>query len=155
MFTARLPNAPRVALVGCSAAKLKHAAPARELYTSGMFRAALAYAERTCDALLIVSAYHGVIAPNTVIGPYNRNLRLACKAERVVWGGRTIETLLPAFKVPPLLVILAGQLYADALACGAYQHDLPQPEEPLRGIAGFGPRIAWLKTNTPARSAAA
>jgi hypothetical protein len=155
MFIDPLPNAPRVALVGCSAAKLKYAAPARELYTSGMFRAALAYAERNCDALLIVSAYHGVVAPNALVGPYNRSLRLASKAERVAWGERTIASLLPSFKVPPQLVILAGQLYADALACGAYQHDLPWPEEPLRGIAGFGPRITWLRTNTRATGAAA
>jgi len=155
MFTEPLPNAPRVALVGCSASKLKHPAPARELYTSGLFRAALAYAEGTCDALLVVSAFHGVLAPNTVIGPYNRSLRHASKAERTVWGDRTIADLLPAFGVPPQLVILAGQLYADVLACGARQHDLPRPEEPLRGIAGFGPRITWLKTHTPPCGAAA
>ena len=34
MFTEKKPGAPRVALVGCSASKLQHSAPARELYTS-------------------------------------------------------------------------------------------------------------------------
>ena len=71
MFTEKKPGAPRVALVGCSATKLKHAAPARELYTSALFRAAYAYAETTCAAVLIVSAFHGVVAPKAVIRPYD------------------------------------------------------------------------------------
>ena len=40
-----------------------------------------------------------------------------------------IKDLLPSFPVPPQLVILAGQLYADPLARGALEHGLPQPEE--------------------------
>src|SRR5580700_10605924 len=105
MFTERLPNAPRVALVGCSAQRLAHAAPARELYTSALFRASLAYAEATCGATVIVSAYHGAVAPNALIGPYARNLRLASKADRVAWGERTVGQVLHSFRgVPPQLV---------------------------------------------------
>jgi hypothetical protein len=155
MFTEPLPNALRVALVGCSASKLQHPAPARELYTSALFRTSLAYAEGTCDALLIVSALHGVIAPNAVIGPYDRSLRQYNKREREGWGVRTIGHLLPAFEVPPQLVILAGTLYADALAYGAHWHSLPRPKTPLRGVTGFGLRLQWLKARTPANGAAA
>jgi hypothetical protein len=155
MFTHRQRNAPRVALVGCSASKLNHPAPARELYTSALFRASFAYAEGTCNALLIVSAFHGVVAPNAVIGPYDRSLRECNKREREGWGVRTIGHLLPSFEVPPQLVILAGSLYAQALAYGAHWHNLPRPETPLRGVAGFGPRLEWLKTRTPANGAAA
>jgi len=103
--------------------------------------------------VLIVSAFHGVIAPNAVIGPYDRTLRQLGKSDRERWGVRTIGQLLPSFEVRPQLVILAGALYADALAHGAHWHNLPRPEEPLRGIAGCGPRIAWLQANIPAASA--
>src|SRR4051812_7966210 len=118
MFTEKKPEAQRVALVGCSAAKLKKSAPARELYTSGLFRAAYDYAETTCDATLIASAFYGVVAPKAVIHPYDRSLRQYTKREREDWGVRTIGQLLPSFTAPPQLVILAGKLYADALAHG-------------------------------------
>jgi hypothetical protein len=148
MFTQKKPKAQRVALVGCSAAKLKKSAPARELYTSALFRASYDYAETTCNATLIVSAFYGVVAPKSVISPYDRTLRQYTKREREDWGVRTIGQLLPSFTEPPQLVVLAGKLYADALAHGAHWHNLPRPEEPLRGIAGCGPRVTWLKANT-------
>jgi hypothetical protein len=135
--------------VGCSASKLNRPAPAREFYTSSLFRASYEYAEKTCDAVLIVSAFYGAVAPKAVIRSYDRSLRQYNKREREDWGVRTIGQLLPSFKVPPQLVILAGKLYADALAHGAHWHNLPRPEEPLCGIAGIRPRVAWLKENTP------
>lgn len=152
MFTEKMHGALRVALVGCSASKLKKSAEARELYTSALFRAAYDYAEKTCDAVLIVSAFYGVVAPKAVIQPYDRSLRQYNKREREDWGVRTVGQILPSFKVPPQLIILAGKLYADALAHGAHWHNLPRPEEPLRGIVGCGPRVKWLKANTTGRS---
>ena len=89
MFTEKKPGAPRVALVGCSASKLKKSAPARELYTSALFRAAYEYAEKTCDAILIASTFYGVVAPKAVIRPYDRSLRKYNKREREHWGVRT------------------------------------------------------------------
>ncbi|WP_372518204.1 DUF6884 domain-containing protein [Polyangium jinanense] len=59
MFTQAKPGASRVALVGCSARKLDHAAPARKFYTSALFRATVAYAEATCNAVRVVSALYG------------------------------------------------------------------------------------------------
>jgi hypothetical protein len=61
-----------------------------------------------------------------------------------------VGQLLPTFKIPPQLVLLAGKLYADALMYGAHWHDLPRPEQPLRGIVGCGVRVSWLQANTPA-----
>lgn len=149
MFTEKRPGAPRVALVGCSASKLKQSAEARELYTSALFRASYDYAQKTCDATLIVSAFYGAIAPKAVIRPYDRSLRQYSKREREDWGVRTIGQFLPTFKLPPQLVILADKLYGDALAHGAHWHNLPRPEQPLSGIAGIRPRVAWLRKNTP------
>jgi hypothetical protein len=145
MFTQKKPGAPRVALVGCSAAKLKRAAPARELYTSALFRAAYAYADKTCDGVLIVSAFYGVVAPKAVIRPYDRSLRRYSKSDREDWGVRTVGQVLPSFALPPQLIILAGNVYADALVYGAHWHDLPLPEQPLTGIRGCGPRVKWLR----------
>lgn len=150
MFTEKKLGAPRVALVGCSASKLKKSAPARELYTSALFRTSYEYAEKTCDVVLIASAFYGVVAPSAVIRPYDRNLRQYNKDERENWGVRTVGQILPSFELPPQLVILAGKVYADALLYGAHWHNLPRPEVPLTGIVGCGARVKWLKANTPA-----
>jgi hypothetical protein len=79
-------------------------------------------------------------------------LRQYNKREREDWGVRTIGQLLPSCKIPPQLVVLAGKEYADALAYGAHWHNLPKPEEPLRGIIGCGPRVVWLKANAPSNA---
>ncbi|XYI04131.1 DUF6884 domain-containing protein [Sorangium sp. So ce1128] len=127
-----------------------HSAPAHEFHTSALFRTAYDYAERTCDAVLIVSAFYGAVAPKAVLRPYDRSLRLYNKREREDWGVCTVGQLLPSFELPPQLVVLAGTLYAGALAQGAHWHNLPRPEEPLRAIAGCGSRVKWLRANTPA-----
>jgi hypothetical protein len=144
MFTEPLPDAPRVALVGCSAQKLDHEAAASIFYTSALFRASFEYAQKTCDAILIVSAFYGLVTPHQVLQPYDRSLAIYGKREREDWGVRTIGQLPMAFQKPQL-VILAGKLYAEALTYGAHWHALPRPEEPLRGISGVGPRVRWLR----------
>ncbi|MDC0749983.1 DUF6884 domain-containing protein [Polyangium mundeleinium] len=149
MFTEKQPGAKRVALVGCSALKSKKSAPAKDFYTSALFRAAYAYAEKTCDVVVIVSAFYGAVAPKTVLQPYDRSLRKVRKNDREDWGARTIGELWPMLNPPPQLVILAGKVYADALVHGAHWHNLPRPEEPLRKIRGCGARVAWMKANTP------
>lgn len=68
-------------VVPCGAAKVDHAAPARDLYTGSAFRHALRAAEgeaaataRDCgvDAeVLILSALHGLVRLDQVLEPYN------------------------------------------------------------------------------------
>lgn len=151
MFSAMKPGARRVALVGCSMRKLARSAPARELYTSGLFRAAIAYAEATCDDIRVVSALYGAVTLDARLEPYDRNLRSLGKGDREAWGVRTVGEVLGRFEVPPVLVILAGKVYEDALVYGAHWHNLPRPEVPLQGIRGCGARIAWLAGETRSR----
>lgn len=63
--------------MGCSAAKLKHSAPARKFYTLGLFRASHDYAEKTCEAVRIASAFCGIVTPNSVIHPRDPSARPA------------------------------------------------------------------------------
>src|SRR3546814_14699200 len=63
-----------VFLVACVAAKLDRPAPARDLYASPWFQKARAYVERQGGAWFILSAKHGLIAPETVIAPYAETL---------------------------------------------------------------------------------
>jgi hypothetical protein len=64
-----------VAIIGCGKSKLDHAAPARDLYTGSLFRAALAHAEATADLVLIASAKHGLLRTSEPIEPYEQKLR--------------------------------------------------------------------------------
>lgn len=145
MFTEAHPDAKRVALVGCSASKLKRRAPARDLYTSMLFRAAYAFAEKTCDRIVIVSALYGAISPDEEISPYDRKLDEYGKADREAWGARAILQALKKGEPSPVFVILAGKLYADALLYGAHWQNLPHPEMPLAGLSGVGVRVRWLR----------
>lgn len=71
-------------VIPCSAAKLDHAAPARDLYTGTMFRHTLANVERMAAVdnaeglgparVLILSARYGLIDLDTVIEPYEQRM---------------------------------------------------------------------------------
>lgn len=64
-----------IMVIPCGAAKLDHAAPAAELYTSSAFRAALAAAlnqvDGNRDQVLIMSALHGLVGLDEVLEPYD------------------------------------------------------------------------------------
>lgn len=78
------PSPSPVFLVACVAAKLDRPAPARDLYASPWFQKARAYVERQGGAWFILSAKHGLIAPETVIAPYDETLGVgACNHDGV------------------------------------------------------------------------
>jgi hypothetical protein len=83
----------RVGLVGCVKEKLEYAAPAKELYTSPLFVGRRRWVERTCDRWFILSALHGLVAPDQRLEPYDETLRTASKAARQVWSERVLEDL--------------------------------------------------------------
>lgn len=76
----------RIALVSRVKSKRAAASPARELYTSQLFRGLRAYAEAHADARHILSAEHGVLRPDDVIAPYERTLTMMPKRDRVARG---------------------------------------------------------------------
>jgi hypothetical protein len=143
MFTPFAPDAPRVALVGCSKEKLERPAPAQAFYTSSLFAAALAYAQASCAEVYIVSAKYDLLKLDEIVHPYDLKLDELRKAERENWGCRAVSTFQDR-KVKPRLVVLAGKLYAEALTYGAHWHNMPRPEQPLAKVSGVGARIARL-----------
>lgn len=76
------PSPSPVFLVACVAAKLDRPAPARDLYASPWFQKARAYVERQGGAWFILSAKHGLTAPETVIAPYDETLGAMQAGER-------------------------------------------------------------------------
>jgi len=130
-----------VVLVGCGKAKLPRLAPARDLYTGGLFRQARAYAEKHADAWLILSAKHGVIHPDDVIAPYDVSMNDLTAAERAAWGEKVRRVLHELGAWDKTLVLLAGEKYEGAVK-GA-----PRVLRPLEGLE-MGYRRRWFKLNT-------
>lgn len=74
----------RFIIIGCTKGKLDHAAPARDLYTSALFKGRRSYAEREvaegrAAAWFIMSAQHGLIDPDRVTKPYDMTIATQSK----------------------------------------------------------------------------
>ncbi len=132
-----------VYLVACVAAKLDYAAEARELYISPWFRKARAYVERTGSPWLILSAKHGLIAPGTVIEPYDATLGAMDAPARCLWGARVLDELARVVDVAAPLIVLAGRSYRDPLWPSIAAH----ATAPMEGL-GIGEQLAWLSRAT-------
>lgn len=136
----------RIGLVGCASAKLSRPAPARELYTSQLFRKASFFAEATCERWYILSAKHGIVAPDEVLEPYDvklgRGHRDPAKDAPPIWdwAAKVIDQLTAALAdVPdPLLVTLAGEQYRTILFKLTWPHEVP-----MKGL-GIGEQLGWL-----------
>jgi hypothetical protein len=143
--------APTVVLVGCVAAKLDRPAPARDLYTSPLFRFRRAHAERSGLPWLILSAEHGLVEPERVVAPYDTALASLPAARRAGWGESVAAELERRFGD---LGGLAFEVHAGADYVEAIRPPLRRRGAsvivPLRGMA-IGEQLQWYSTNQSAR----
>lgn len=118
-------------LVSCGAAKLPHPAPARGLYTGSLYTAARAWVERRIrdgevDGWRILSARHGILAPDQVIGPYEATMETKTVDELRRWT-YSVDT---AVRLPGLGLGLGawstygGHITLTILAAGSYAKPL-------------------------------
>src|SRR5688500_18134199 len=105
----------RVALVSCVKSKLNRPAPAKDLYTSPLFRALRTYAESHADAWYILSAEHGLVHPDQVLAPYERTVNRLDRAERLQWAEKVRLDLASRLPAGADVVILAGGRYREGL----------------------------------------
>ncbi len=132
-----------IVLVGCVKSKLTHPAPAKDLYTSPLFGKERHYAEATGKPWFILSAEHGLVAPDRVLAPYELQLSDTPRSYRQAWGAKVVGQLQKA--AGPLdgttIEAHAGAAYTDAIRDrlrDAGAHVL----EPLKGLT-LGQRLAW------------
>lgn len=104
-------SGPILFVVPCGRAKLPRPAPARELYTGTMFTFGLAVVEAEADLtvelgvdarVVILSACHGFLHPDTVVEPYDLAMTQP--------GSVTADTL--AIQLANLLGEQGGEVYA-------------------------------------------
>ena len=142
--------ASHLLLVTCVKEKLDRPAPARDLYTSALFKKERAYAEHSDLPWFILSAEHGLVAPDEWLAPYERYLPDTPRSYRTAWGGWVVERL----------EVLAGPLRGRTIeihAGSSYVASLREPLtakgarlfEPLNGLT-MGQRLAWYDMATPA-----
>lgn len=134
-----------IGLVACSAGKLDRAAPARELYTSDLFRKSLAFARSCCSATYVVSALYGLVEIEQVIEPYDKTVARMSVVERTRWAAEIAEQVI-ARHGRELYAILAGKAYAYPLYCELFDRG-GFITEPLRGMQ-IGERLSWLAAQT-------
>jgi hypothetical protein len=131
-----------VGLVACCQSKLRVPAPACDLYTSPLFRAARNYAEWRYghERWFILSAKYGFVDPSTVLEPYDFSLRQLSAAARAAWSRRVGDELAERFAATTVLWIHAGAAY-----CQAVRHAATHPiETPVAGLR-IGQQLAWYR----------
>lgn len=151
-----------IALVSCAQTKLetREPVPARDLYTSSLFIKSRAWAEANADHWFILSAFHGVVAPELPLMPYERSLNDLNARERFIWAMRADSAIRGWIRghwgtdEPITVQLLAGEVYAHDLrsllaaeVSGDLRHAVYARRctvvEPLRGLQ-IGERLAWL-----------
>lgn len=142
-----------IALVGCSGPKLKHAAPARQLYTSQLFRATLAFAEARHNVVYIISAKHELVALDQVIAPYDKTMADIAKEWRVIWGVRVWDSVQHRhIHADRQVFIYAGKDYARPIQrAGLHRATFHEPLAKMQ----IGQRLQWLREQLAAMRAPA
>jgi len=129
----------RIVLLACVATKLPHAAPARELYNSPLFKSSLRYAESLHpDDIVILSAKHYVVPLNKVLKPYNKTLLNMPQDEVREWAVQVLKILADKYDLDnDKFIILAGDKYRKYIT-----PELAHWSAPLKGLR-IGQQLSW------------
>lgn len=136
-----------VVLISCVKTKLPHAAPARDLYTSGYFKKMRRYAEASGKPWFILSALHGLVAPEEELEPYECYLPKQSAEYQRDWGRRVVRQLSERLGSLEGVVIdlHAGAAYASSIRA-ALRGSGAEVIEPLQGLTQ-GQRLAWYNNH--------
>lgn len=136
------PERKVVALVSCVSAKRAHAAPAGDLYTSTLFKKAKRYALAIANSWYVLSAKHGLLAPHTVISPYDMTLNTMTSRERRGWSERVADQLRPVVGPGDTVLFLAGAKYREGLQASLRARNV-EIIVPMAGMR-IGEQLSWL-----------
>ena len=148
------PTNRDVLLVTCVKTKQGYPCAAKDLYISPLFKKQRYYAEQCAVPWFILSAEHGLVAPDEWLAPYERYLPDTPAAYRKAWAAWVVARL--ELLVGPLagkvIEVHAGADYLETIK--------PHVEtrgatviDPLNGLS-HGRRLAWYGTAEPARAVA-
>ena len=136
-----------VILVGCVASKRHHASLARDIYTSRLWQGRRTYAELHGCPWYILSAKHGLLAPDAWIERYDLALDSLSAAERREWSQGVLDAL--AAQIPKLdgktIEIHAGKHYVESGLEKGLRDAGAVVRRPLQHVVGLGPQSAWYQ----------
>ena len=133
-----------IGLVSCVKTKKDEPAPPKDLYTSSYFEKMRAYAEQYHEEWWILSAKHGLLAPEgPPIEPYDDTLSGAAVAKKRKWAEQVAAQLAEQglLSADVTLVIHAGQDYYGELLPRIKDSSVTV-EIPTEGLA-IGETQAW------------
>lgn len=142
-------QAVRIGLVGCVKTKLDHAAVARDLYVSALFRGRRAYVETSCDRWFILSSLYGLVDSDEVIETYEQSLKGVTTAARRQWAKEVLRSLDEQLGDMSHIIfeVHAGDDYTGyGLAQGLLERDA-RLEWPVRGLT-MGEQLAFYSNRT-------
>ena len=131
----------RVVLISCVSQKLPHAALAKDLYVSSLFKFCLRYAQTLKpDNIFILSAKYGLVALDQRLEPYNDTLNTKRDAEIRQWAQGVLQQLRSKIDLErDAVIFLAGEKYRRYLV-GQIKHT----EIPMFGLS-IGRQLQFLK----------
>lgn len=138
------PHAETVALISCGKRKASAPTPAKDLYLSPRFRTARAIAEGRGWRWYVLSALHGLVAPDQIIAPYDLTLMGAGRKHRRSWASKVLKQIDDNLKPGAHIVLLAGRDYTEFLAEPLRQKGY-LVNEPLAGLRQ-GEQLAKLRS---------
>ena len=130
-------------LVGCVKTQLDHPAPADELFISPLFRYRREFAERSGRPWFVLSSRYGLVAPGTVVDPYDFPLARQPVAYRRTWAAQAVADLgSAAGDLAGLMIeIHAGSAHAEPVIAVLHQRGA-STHWPQRGH-NAGQHLAW------------
>lgn len=144
------PAAADAVLVGCVKSRRAGGAPARDLYVSDYFAKMRGYAERTGRPWFVLSATHGLVAPDAWLESDDCTLFNSSRDYRREWGCTVTQQLAEA--VGPLegraFDVHAGGAYVAAAAAALSPAGAIVIDQ-LKGMP-IGRRLAWYRQQSSA-----
>jgi hypothetical protein len=127
--------------------KLEVPAAAKDLYVSPLFTRQRAYAEAAGVPWFILSAEHGLVAPDDWLAPYERYLPDTPAAYRAAWGRWVVERLdlLAGPLYGKVVELHAGSAYVTAVSAHLAAKGA-SVRTPLEGLS-MGQRLAWYNAH--------
>ncbi len=126
--------------------KRSSTAPAKDLYLSDWFIKARNFVEARGCPWFILSAEHGLIAPDDILDPYEKTLNTMSASDRRRWAEMVLSQMSEKMPKAKSVVFLAGQRYREFLV-DRLRNQGVSVEVPMVGLR-IGEQLAWLRAQT-------
>lgn len=132
----------KVFLVSCVKTKLRHAAPAKDLYISPLFKKSREYVELFNTDWFILSAKHGLLYPDTIIEYYDKPLTDDEQYKWAEWVKSQMKNNLPV-DADEIIILASENYYKNLLTY--LEENYKKVSILMRDISGYCKRVEWLQ----------